>query len=1425
MKQGLKRKLILSDSMIALCGVLLLLISLSGIFVLRGQTNMLVEEAMPMVQETANIQIQLQKSLAALRGWMNVPDPQFKLERKNAWSKGIDPKLHSLQRLMQETGNLKLADQLKKINIALDDLKMWQWRIEDVSQTPGDNPALTFMKNQITLSGKHIVAYINGIIQEEKRFNQKAQNFEIYQLTDLRESFAQSLALINEYVLTGSKVKLDRSKALILSEKEVLNKIIASKKTLTNYQRILLEKLSKSFEYYPSLVDELVLLKSKRTESISNNLLSTQAVPLARNLERQLDKIINEEKKKLWAAKEEVEFITEIIIYSMGIFIFLLILLSFWISNRNANRFLSPIALLLEATQKIADGKLNHKIKVITDDELGKLTESFNQMLCLRELAEERIRKIVETAIDPIITIDIHGIVCSMNSATTKLLGYLESELVGYNIAIIMPEPYHSEHDQYIKNYLNTRNRKIIGKSREVRARSKSGEIIPVTLSVSEIIVGEEHFFTGIIRDIRHEKSQALEMENLNKKLTQENQEKDIIADLENVLRGIDQVEIFSNNVLKFFAERFNLILGMFYIVNTEKKKIALVSGYGFKERRSRTTEFNWGEGLVGECVKNKVPVSIEEPPKDYFKVSSGSGESLPKEVFLLPLLIDEEILGAIEFCALKSISTDTKNFINSLLQNVTINLKILLAQEKQEHLLKKTQSQKETLQEQEEELRSSNEELESQAQSLKQSEEELRSTNDELNEQLNLIEIQKEELKKQSEELKEISRYKSEFLANMSHELRTPLNSLLILAQGFMNNKAGNLSADQQEEAKIIYESGSDLLTLINDVLDISKVEAGKLLIEIQPIGISDIAAVIERQFNPLAQQRGVQFFVELDKNLPNTINTDQVRLLQILKNLISNAIKFTEEGSVSLKISLKDQFVTFEVIDTGIGIPKDKQSLVFSEFQQADGSTSRKYGGTGLGLSISKKLAELMNGRLTLESEEGKGSIFIFSMPLNLIPDTEESANSGVVNTAELTLNQEPAVETISLPNDLSEIPNDLADDRDKLDSNLPILLVIDDDVHFLRLIGNLIHDNQFQVLLSLTGDTGIKLAMAYQPNGIVLDLGLPDMSGEEVLTVLKQNPKTANIPVHIISAKDKSNELLEKGALSFLQKPVKEEDLISLIGQLSSSSANKILVVEDDYAAQKELHEVFDSFNIEVQADFVKTAAAAIEKLAMEDYSCLILDLELPDAFGIELVEKLVKKMRQTTPIIIYTARELTGEEFKKINQYTNKVIVKGVEAKERLIDEVQLFFHHIEKQTGYAPKIENNQGNQLAKFDGERVLLVDDDLRNTFALSRALEVEGLEVVIADNGELAIEKLSEESPFDLILMDIMMPIMDGYEAIRKIKSMADYKDIPIIALTAKATEQDKKQCIEAGANDYLNKPVDLERLLQLIRVWISN
>jgi len=739
---------------------------------------------------------------------------------------------------------------------------------------------------------------------------------------------------------------------------------------------------------------------------------------------------------------------------------------------------------------------------------------------------------------------------------------------------------------------------------------------------------------------------------------------------------------------------------------------------------------------------------------------------------------------------------------------------------------------QGEELQTQQEELKQMNEELEEQAQNLKQQQEELQMTNEELEEQTQSLEIKnieveasKKDIEQKTKQLEISSRYKSEFLANMSHELRTPLNSLLILSKDLSENRNKNLDTIQVESAEIIYKSGCDLLVLINEVLDLSKIEAGKMDLNIEAVSIIKFTNELIREFKHQAEQKGLKLHSKMDKELPEFIRTDSQRLNQIMKNLLSNAIKFTEKGSVSISIdrNTESTFI-ISVTDTGIGIQEDKQMAVFEAFQQAEGGTSRKYGGTGLGLSISRELAKLLGAEIKLSSKLNEGSVFSLIVPLEIHQeqehkntDTPDSYRAKEYGLFKPRISNEP--EYLNYPS--------INDDRDTITSDDKTVLIIEDDLKFATIILKQANKKGFKCLSAATGEDGLLLAERHNPQAIILDMNLPGINGHTVLLELKANPALRHIPVHIISAKERSLEPIREGAVEYLMKPVAKEDLEEAFNRIENFVNRKIknlLIIEDNENSRKAMRILIG--NGDVKCFEAETGKEALAMYQQNHIDCIILDIGLPDMSGFDLIHKLENiKDHSIPPIIVYTGKELTKEENNELQKYAESIIIKGVKSEERLLDETALFLHRtISNMPKSKQLIINNLYDKEAVFHAKKILLADDDMRNLFALSKILKERGMEIIKAENGKNALEMLELHPDIALVLMDIMMPEMDGYEAMKQIRSNVKFKNLPVIALTAKAMKDDKQKCIDAGANDYITKPIDVERLLSLMRVWLG-
>lgn len=884
-----------------------------------------------------------------------------------------------------------------------------------------------------------------------------------------------------------------------------------------------------------------------------------------------------------------------------------------------------------------------------------------------------------------------------------------------------------------------------------------------------------------------------------------------------------------SKTVIESVCRTVEARVGAFYLVS--ERALVLQSSYAISEGRDKLPKkLELGKTLVGQAVLEQKPIIMSPAPEGYIEISSTFGHATPASLMIVPIIHGPRAIGVFELGFDRDIRKDDHDVLNALNETIAYLISSAEYRERLQELLEQAQRHAEELQAQQEELRVVNEELEQQSKSLKEShvrlenqQAEMEQTNQQLEEQTqelehqkNLLNQQNSELEQKSSEIRRSSNYKSEFLANMSHELRTPLNSSLILAKLLIDNKPGTLTKEQVEYAQIIFNSGTDLLNLINDILDLSKVEAGKMTIVPELVMLEGVAKHLEQMFRPIALEKNLDFKIHIDEQVPLDFITDRQRLEQILKNFLSNSFKFTKEGGVSLHIFDNKGKIAFAVADTGIGMSQEEQQVIFEAFRQADGTTNRKFGGTGLGLSISKEFSHLLGGEISVKSEKGHGSTFTLTLPKSYSPSTETAKKSQIVPVIQTTTKTEESI----LKNSFS-----FKDDRDSITKFTRRMLIIEDDEEFAKILMGVAHEMKFGALVAETGDEGMALAKTYQPNAIVLDVRLPDHSGMIVLDQLKMNTKTRHIPVHVISSEDFSRSALEMGAIGYMLKPVKKDELLVAFQNMSAAMEQRVkhvLIVEDDEVQRNHIKELISDASVEVTA--VETSGEALKQLSEKTFDCMIMDLSLPDMSGHELLAKLSNESSTYSfpPVIVYTARDLTAEEEQKLRLYSGSIIIKGAKSPERLLSEVTLFLHKVE--TDLPPerqKMLRDLRSREKNLENRTILVVDDDVRNIFALTSALETHGAHVVSARNGKEALEKLNPE--IELILMDIMMPEMDGYEAMKRIRLSDKFKDMPIVALTAKAMKDDKEKCIEAGANDYLPKPIEMEKLLSLIRIWL--
>jgi len=1267
-------------------------------------------------------------------------------------------------------------------------------------------------------------------------------------------------------------------------------------------------------------VEKRVLDQERELEQLITN-IEQEENTLNSEVEQLLQEIEIFTQKSLTAANQLEKFALE----KISFYLILGVLLAAASAIVITRKITVPVSRLNELTKKISMGDLRQNISQISNDEIGDLALSINTLIktlnvtsthaeaiaagdfsqeiipkgeqdklgyALKNMKTQIIERIanlaeklalndgmVNTSFDGILTIDEHGEILSCNNATQKLFQYQQDELLGQNVKMLMPMPYTAEHDSYLINYKKSGIKKIIGSGREVQALKKDGTSFPITLSVGEVksTLSGKVIFTGFIRDITKDKKFEADLKANNDELNKENARKTQLTKMNELTLGASDIHQLSDDIIANLAKLSHAGHGVIYIVNQDNK-LKLAGSYAFRERKNILAEIALGEGLVGQCAKEKKVILLTKVPHDYIEINSALGEQLPMNLLLLPVLFEQKIMAVIELASFELFSQEQQEILIQIAQNLGVVINNIFNQQRTQELLLATQQQAEELQTQQEELKSANENLTQQTQELQASEEELKQQSEELkvsNEELaqrqadlqnqkDKISLAKQELEIKAEELTLASKYKSEFLANMSHELRTPLNSLLLLSKALADNANNHLDATEVEDAHIIYQGGQSLLALINDILDLSKVEAGKLNIHIETIKFTDVKDRLMQLFSPLAKNKKLSLNTIIDEKLPSNFHTDSQRIEQILRNLVSNAIKFTEMGDVTINFCLAEANLVFRnsnlnhdncfvvhVSDTGVGISEDKLQAIFEAFQQEDGSTSRKYGGTGLGLTIARELSYLLGGEIQLSSTLGQGSRFSLYLPLSIEQQgsSVKSLNADNKSKSKTKTKHDPKISADKLTNarddsaySQQEVPEIkpiintfIDDDRLAISVGGRSLLVVDDDEVFAKILRDHARKSGYKCLVAGDGLTGIELAKHYRPQGIILDIMLPDIDGHQVLERLKADDETRHIPVEIISAhSDDRSEALSQGAIGLQTKPVSSEQLQQVlidIENMANAKIKQILIIEDNNHHSKATRRLLE--NIGLFTHCVTSGEDGYQAILTGKYDCVILDLGLPDISGIELLDKLNKNKNKIKagvlpPVIIYTGKEITDEEQSQLDKYSATIVIKGVGSAERLLDDISLFLHQIERDINPSHSNRNkvnmhllhDENNMLAD---RKILLVDDDMRNTYALSKQLIDIGFDVDMANNGQEAIDLLAQQDDFELILMDTMMPVMDGNQATRKIRKMKNYTNIPIIALTAKTMPEDRENALQAGASEYLTKPLDLDKLLSIMRIWL--
>ncbi|MGZ3498435.1 MAG: HAMP domain-containing protein [Vulcanimicrobiaceae bacterium] len=1059
--------------------------------------------------------------------------------------------------------------------------------------------------------------------------------------------------------------------------------------------------------------------------------------------------------------------------------------------NSMASNLTSQVRGIAQVVTGVANGDLKRKLTLEAKGEIAQLADTINFMIdTLATFADEVTKVAREVGFEGKLggQAQVPG-AAGLWRALTDSVNQLAAQLTSQIRAIGEVATAVTKGD--------------LSRAVEVEAR---GEVAELTRNVNEMIQN--------LRDTT-------------RKNTEQDWLKTNLARFTAMLQGQRDIKTVSRLIMSEIAPLVNAHTGAFYLSEPigDQQVLRLIASYALDKKKSALRTIREGEGLVGQVLLERRRVLLTEVPHEYVTVSSGLGHAKPLSLIVLPVLFEGDVKAVIELASLEKFTDTQLQFFEQLTESIGVILNTIAASMRTEELLKQSQSLTIELQSQQMELQQTNDELEDKARLLQE-------RNDEIERRTREIDEARLELEKKAEQLALTSKYKSQFLANMSHELRTPLNSLLILSKQLSDNPEQNMTQKQIEFARTIRAAGSDLLTLITDLLDLSQIESGTTSLDLLDTPFDSIEDEVIRTFDQIAKDKGLEFIIRRSEDLPKSLLTDPTRLQQILKNLLSNAFKFTNTGMVALDLklihehhlsSVQGPLVAFSVNDTGIGIPPEKFNVIFEAFQQADMGTSRKFGGTGLGLAISREIAGLLGGEIGVESTIGEGSTFTFYHPLtrNLAGATRTS----VPEVKRETVASEPRM----LPEFKLEkpylLPVEIQDDRIGVETSDRVLLIIEDDAIFARILLGLARDRGFRGIVALTGAEGLAFARKHLPDAITLDIGLPDMDGWKLLAELKADANTANIPVHVISGEEQWQRALDSGAIAHLRKPVTEEALTETFDNLLGFAEHRtknLLVIEDDLTQLNAMVNLIGSGEVSVTA--VRTGSEALDALRTTRFDCIVVDLGLPDVPGDELIARIrMQRDYGRTPIIVYTGRDLSRQEEAKLSRLSEAVIVKDAMSPERLLDETRFFLHQVEARLPAAKRTAEIPPLGTAALEGKKVLIVDDDSRNIFALSSALEAHHLEVRRAESGQEGIDLLMREE-IDIVLMDIMMPEMDGYETIRRIRANKRLENLPIIALTAKAMKGDREGCIAAGASEYISKPVDIDRLISLLRAWLN-
>ncbi len=1353
---------------------------------LNHLSDVVIDNFVPSVKLSLQTSTDIERSMSSLRGWVATGEFKYIEHRRNAW-RDINVSLNQLEEHARELGKLYILQDLKTLQKELQQLKSLQDEVETLAHSPANTPGLTLLIKDAVPQAKQVLEGVTQLIHMDYgRYNSDERTRLITHLADFRYSFSQGLAAIRAYLATNKSDFRDEFRRWWQSNTESLARITVMSDRFQPNQLAILNKTIQERDAFSKYPDVMFRYRESPEWNLAKMRTESEIKALAVKVSEEIELIVKKFNERMTDGFSSMRQGVDILI-GVGLSLLAVAIVSCGLIMAFLNRLISkPLNKVITAANEIAKGDFDVSVDIGGSKETEQLSDALKEMTDFLK----RIRS--------------HAEALSFGQFDHVFQVQGDKDRLGHVLQ---------------KMTLDLRERQ--------------------TLS------DQQHWY------------------------------KSGVAEFANVLQGENELALLMEKAMAFIARYLDVQLAAVYLKTDDRYQ--LMTGYAYDHKQSLSLAYASGEGLVGQVAaeqQRRVILPSANCADDLLVLDTGIGQIRAACLVAAPVInrqsIPNETLAVLVLGFARELNQIEYELLDEVCDSLSVSVASCLSRNQMAELLEEARQNAQVLEQQQEELRVTNEELEQQTHSLIASEEELKAQSEALKETNQRLELQKAKLEsknqdienaraaleRKAQELAQISRYKSEFLANMSHELRTPLNSLLILSDAMRKNSRGNLFDDQKEDLLVINQAGRVLLSLINDILDLSKVEAGKLKVSFESIRVTSLLEELRKQFQPIATDKQLGFNVILADDLPAEFCTDEQRLAQILRNLLSNAFKFTEKGDVCLTVNAFDKdeqsYLQCSVQDTGIGIPEEFHQEIFGAFQQVDGSTRRAFGGSGLGLTISKELAIMLGGDIDVESTQGEGSCFTLTLPdYQGMPDSlegtadylriDESENQLSADTFNVSLfantdsNTFPDTDLSVGPNDVSSQDSVCApfmeDDRDIIQHALKSLLIVEDDYQFAKVLRDFSRKRDFACVVANRGKDAIELAKRYQPKAIILDIGLPDISGVDVLEQLKVFDATKDIPVHIISGQESYQDLMREGAMGVLNKPISYDTLEQLFYRFSTLAQQQIqtlLFIGKRESTCEELKEIIHGADIQLDTMIVPdgnfTLSELNDRLQNSNVDCCLIEL---DADEIEQQDWLLALSDASQdilfpPSIIYTDKPLNDHQYRLLSAITDRIVIKGDYAPERISDEVECFLYSINESLPSQSMNELIQEGDI-NLSGRKVLLVDDDLRNTYALSRVLKEYGMQIYIADNGALAVEKFKENQEFDLVLMDIMMPVMDGYDAIRCIRT--DHSsDVPIIALTAKAMAEDRERCLEVGASDYLPKPIEMDRLISLIKVWVN-